>query len=243
MAKEDYVRAVNIETWLIFRGSYRHDRVPIFGRSLILDARGHYFLIYFDGEVLTIGEQALILGTEFICEYTNTAPQLSELTVVNEPMESLLAGIPNDVLMSGELAANKRFQATSPTYTSNDFPIVKVMSGRIEFEYAVKKEIASLNVRVPEDIRTLQTHVRKLEEDIQNISVDIDSLAEKRSREKELLFRYELQNDIAELKTKKKAMERSLETRQSQLTDYGTANIGFSGRLSLRKLPLPAHER
>ena len=131
MARADYLKAANIETWLSFKGSFRHDRIPVAGKSLILDAREGCFIIFFDQEVLTIGEQALLLGTEFICEYTDTAPQLAELSVVNEPMDSILARIPDDVLMSGELIANKEFQATAPLYTHNDFPTIKLLSGCI----------------------------------------------------------------------------------------------------------------
>ena len=43
MAKDDYLKASNIETFLEFEGSYRHNRIPVFGRSLILDAGDYDF--------------------------------------------------------------------------------------------------------------------------------------------------------------------------------------------------------
>lgn len=243
MASDDYLKAADIETWLTFKGSYRHDRVSVSGKSLILDAKENFFVIYYDGKILTIGEQALILGTEFICEYTDAVPQIFELSVVSQPIDSVLAKVPDNVLMSGELVSAKQFQANVPVFTANDFPTLKVMSGRIEFEYAGKREMSLLNVRIPEDIRKLQAFVRSLEKDIENTGTEIDSLARKRSGEKQLLVRYNLQEQIEELRSKRTSLEKSLEGKKRQLEEFGTSDIEFSGKLNLRKLPSPAEKR
>jgi inner membrane protein len=237
MAKADYLGAANIETFLAFKGSYRHDRVPVSGRGLILDATSQYFIIYFDDKVQTIGDQALILGTEFVCEYTEAAPEHFEFSVVNQPMDSVLTKIPDDVLLSGELVSNKEYQATSPIYTTGDFPTIKVTSSNIGFAYAGKKEASLLNVRIPQDVRTIQIHVRTLERDIRTVETEIASLIEKRSSETKLIIRHNLQKRIEELRSKRKTMEKSLENKNRQLEDYGSPIIEFSGKLSFRKLP------
>lgn len=243
MAKGDYVNAANIETWLTFKGSYRHDRASVAGKSLILDAKEDFFIIYYDGKILTIGEQGLILGTEFICEYTNTAPQIFELAVVNQTIDAVLSKTPDNVLISGELVSAKQFQANVPVFTANDFPTLKVMSGRLEFEYASKKQMSLLNVRAPEDIRKLQALVRTLEKDIEKIEAEIDSLAKKRRAEKDLLSRYNLQEQLEKFKSKKTSLEKSMEGKKRQLEEFGTLDIEFSGKLNLRKLPSPAEKR
>lgn len=237
MAKEDYVKAANIETYLTFKGSYRHDRLSIVGRSLILDATEDYFIIYLDNKVLTIGEQALVLGTEFICEYTNKPPKISEVTIVNQSIDSILVLVPANTLISGELVSEKKFQVNATIYTANDFKIIGVTSSGIKFTYATKEEVLLLGVRIPEDIRKLQALVRTLEEDIQVIASDIDTLIEKMSLEQELIERYTLQKQIEELREKQSSMKKNLENNKLQLADFGNLSIEFTGKLYLRELP------
>lgn len=237
MAKEDYQKAVNIETFLQFKGSYRYDRIYASGKSLILDVKDQYFIVYLDGKIWTVGEQASVLGNEFICEYSNTPPNISELSVVSQPMDSILAKIPDDVLISGELLSQKEFQASTPIYTANDFPTIKVVSHTISFAYAAKTEARSLNVRIPEDVRKLQNLLRTLEKDITAIGTEIEALTEKRSTESNLLVRYNLKEQIEELKSRKESLEKNLENKKRQLEDFGSPVIEFYGKLILRKLP------
>lgn len=237
MAKEDYLKAINIETYLTFEGSYQHDRIPVSGKSLILEAKEDYFIIYFNGKVLAIGDHALVLGTRFICDYTKAAPQTSKISIVNQPMDSILAQIPDDILISGELRPKKEFQVSNPIYTTNDFPTIKITASAIEFIYASKKDISRLVVRLPEDVRRLEYLVLTLNEDIASRENEIKATTKRLSAERDLLIRYNLQKEVADLKSKKNVMEKSLASKTAQLEEFGGPDIDFSGELDLRKVP------
>ena len=236
MAKADYLEATK-QTLLEFKGSYRHSRASVSGESLILDVKGGYFIVYLNEKVTTVGDQALILGTEFVCEFTSDSPEISELSIVNQPMDSILAQVPDDVLISGDLVSKREFQVTAPIYTANDYQTINLTSSGITFTYASRKEALYLNVRIPEDVRKLHIFLRTLEKDIASIGAEIEDMKKKRSSEKSLLVRHNLRKQTAELRSKKNALEKSFERKKTQLEEFGSPDIGFSGKIILRRIP------
>lgn len=237
MAKDDYLKAINIETYLKFKGSYRHNRQAVSQNSIILDVKDQHFIVYAKNKILTVGEQALILGTEFVCDYTDTTPKILERTITYQTLDSILVHIPENALIQGKLSSTKTFQTTTPIYTANDFQTTKTSTNTLTFTYANKSEAMSLNVRIPEDVRRLQNNVRTLKSELEDIERKIQNTTQNRSTQTDLVVRYHLQEEIKTLKKQKTAQEKTLKTKQQRLDDYGSPEITFTGKLVIRTLP------
>lgn len=242
MAKTDYRSTEAQETMLEFTGTFRHSRAPANGKGLILDIHGDGFVVYRNGQILTVGEEAIVLATTFVVEYSDDVPQVVELPFFHEPFDSILAQIPDNVLISGELVAHQTFQATAPLYTVQDFPAIILTANRIQLTYASRSDMASLNinVRVPDAVRKKQKEILAMQEDIKSVETELEAVADEfvgLNVQQDLVGRHQLRQKMAELKARRKNLKTILESGQRNIALSDKTDLAFSGKLMLRKLP------
>ena len=237
MAKRDYLDAPSVETHLSFEGSYRHNRAPASGKALILDVRSGAFLVYLNGRVTTVGDQALILGTEYVCDYTQDAPDYSETSFAEQSWQGIQEQIPEDVLVAGRIVAQRDYELSLPVYTAMDYPTIESTGLQVVFNHANPADIISLNVREAEDIRKLRTFLKEAVSELRAIAATMDSLTEVRNSKTDLTDRHHLKVDIEEAVAEHKSLQKRVDIARGRLVPFPTSSVLFSGKLGFRKTP------
>lgn len=100
---------ITSEALLDFRGRWRHSHEEVVARAPILEATPSSFTIAYNGRALTYGAQGHILPGRTRVRATERPVRREKLAVSRQDWTTLLASIPADAWVSGELKTDRPF--------------------------------------------------------------------------------------------------------------------------------------
>ena len=158
-AYDDYRKLVNQEALLSFKGSYSLSRKPVEGRGLILEAGPEQFLIFFQGNVLQIGEGGgHIVATAARCIPTGRPVSITSVIIDHEPWGDVLGHLPATVLVSGELTADHPFTLSHPDPAAAG--AVSSSGQTLRLDYAQRHELTATHLAPRTNAEKLTVKIR-----------------------------------------------------------------------------------
>ena len=211
-----YTGVAGKEVLIHFNGYQTSNKTPVSGCALILAASMNGFTVYWQGDILTLGEGADIHLLRGTCEILDIPPVERTSTYHNTPLSDILEEANGHVLISGRLDSNRPFDVRKP-YAST----ISVSASSVDFSFANRADIEALRVRQREKDMAPDETVRK-----QHV---LDSLVQVRQRSKDLYERDRLFDEISETRKELKTLDKKLASPVPSLL--------FSGILSFRRIP------
>ncbi len=143
-------REASAQTVLVFSGRWRHSRQPVSGRAWLLEATREEFLITWQGELLSCGEQGDIASQRLRVESTGQPVALRRIQLQDAPWGSALAGLPAHALVSGRLSASVPLATAGlpgAAAMPREHPAVMLGDSALTLRYAPLARLAALGLR------------------------------------------------------------------------------------------------
>jgi inner membrane protein len=217
MAYREY-RTATTQTLLDFKGQWRHSRQPVQGRAWVLEANQSRFLLLWQGQVLEYGEQGDLLPERSRIQATGQPLQVDTLHVQSQVYYQVVAQVPSDALVSGQLESDVAF-ALQGALPSTQHQPVQLHGQALALSFAPRALLASLHpVR-----RVDPGQLFQLRAQVQNLALDLEALQLQRPPVHYLKLRQ---------------AQAQLQGKERELAALQDTAVSFTGVLYLRRLPL-----
>lgn len=237
-AYEDYRQLVGQETCLAFNGYVTLSKQPIAGEAPILEALPGKFSVFFQDQVMEIGETTgQIIATSARCLPTGRPVAVSSMAIDQESWSALRARLPEHALVSGELTADRPFSLAPNLPSDPHTRPVTVVSGQIlRLDYAQPRQLLGLHVvpRIASD--ELSADIEILQSSFNRTSQELTAAIAARNLKSDAYERDMLYGQITALRKKESDLKNQIERHTTDQESARQQRVLFSGALSLRAL-------
>jgi predicted transcriptional regulator len=231
-AYEEYQSTTGIEKFLVFEGYDFATKHPVAGRALILDAAPEQFTVFFNGQVLTIGEyRGNIIATAARCISTTTPISTTNLTFTSKPWATIASQIPSDVLISGDLTADHPFAIKGEPQNQR---ISAIHGQTIRLSYALPQDITRLHIQPRTNLEQLTAELTAMRQSLANTEHALQDTIAIRAQEKGAYRRDQLFAHIQSLRKEQSSITDRIERLNRDIQAAKNVRLFFSGTLSVR---------
>jgi inner membrane protein len=216
MAYREY-RQATTQTWLEFKGQWRHSRQPVQGRAWVLEADQSRFLITWQGQVLEYGEQGDVLPDHSRVQAMGQALQVDTLRVTGQSFAQVLRQIPMEALASGQLESATDFHLEGDLPPTQHQPI-QLHGQALVLSFAPRALLAAL--RPCRQVDPAQRE--QLQTQVQDLALGLEALQLQRPPVHYLRLRQ---------------AQAQLRAKERELAALQDTAVAFTGVLYLRRLP------